>query len=155
MRGENQTKARVREDLSLCPETSTKYAVQEFHLKTVAPLALTVRRSNHPATSHPMQRNLRKFKKTRSECDKWRMGDGGGDSSVWSATSQHQFILSYGQKIYYDNIINFMEIQYPTCGGIKTPFSCYLCIRERQPVLPAPGEVIPPRRRSKLGARKK
>ncbi len=32
MRVENQTKTRVWEDSSLCPETSTKNAVQEFHL---------------------------------------------------------------------------------------------------------------------------
>ncbi len=31
---ENQTKIRVWEDSSLCPETWTKAAVQEFHLKT-------------------------------------------------------------------------------------------------------------------------
>jgi hypothetical protein len=32
MRVENQTKTRIWEYLSLCPETSTKNAVQEFHL---------------------------------------------------------------------------------------------------------------------------
>jgi hypothetical protein len=32
VRVENQTKTRVREDLSLYPETSTKNVVQEFHL---------------------------------------------------------------------------------------------------------------------------
>jgi hypothetical protein len=32
MRVEAHTKTRVREDSSLCPETSTKNAVQEFHL---------------------------------------------------------------------------------------------------------------------------
>ncbi len=31
-RVESQTKTRVREDSSLCPETSTKNGVQEFHL---------------------------------------------------------------------------------------------------------------------------
>jgi hypothetical protein len=79
------------------------------------------------------------------------MGWGGG--SVWSATSQHQFILSYGQKIYYDNIINFMEIQYPTCGGEgagnKNSIFFVIYVSERQPVLPAPGENFPPGR-SKL-----
>ncbi len=35
MRVENQTKTRVWEDMSWCPETSTKNAVQEFHLRTV------------------------------------------------------------------------------------------------------------------------
>jgi hypothetical protein len=34
MRVENQTKTGVLEDSSLCPETSTKNAVQEFHLCT-------------------------------------------------------------------------------------------------------------------------
>ncbi len=33
MRVENQTKTLVWEDSSLCPETSTKNAIQEFHLK--------------------------------------------------------------------------------------------------------------------------
>ncbi len=32
MRVENQTKTPEREDSNLCPETSTKNAVQEFHL---------------------------------------------------------------------------------------------------------------------------
>ncbi len=32
IRVENQTKSWVWEDLILCPETSTKNAVQEFHL---------------------------------------------------------------------------------------------------------------------------
>jgi hypothetical protein len=32
MRVENQTKIRVWEDSSLCPETSAKNTVQEFHL---------------------------------------------------------------------------------------------------------------------------
>jgi hypothetical protein len=32
IRAENQTKTRVKEDSSLCPETSTKNAVQGFHL---------------------------------------------------------------------------------------------------------------------------
>jgi hypothetical protein len=33
MREENQTKSGDREDSSLCPETSTENAVQEFHLR--------------------------------------------------------------------------------------------------------------------------
>jgi hypothetical protein len=39
MRAENQTKTRVREDPSSCPETLTKNVVQEFHLsiKDVCP----------------------------------------------------------------------------------------------------------------------
>ncbi len=45
MRVENQTKN--WEDSSLCPETSNKNAVQEFHLRTVATSALAVRSSNH------------------------------------------------------------------------------------------------------------
>jgi hypothetical protein len=42
MRVENQTKTRVWEESSLCPETSTKSAVQEFHLRTPAEHGLTV-----------------------------------------------------------------------------------------------------------------
>ncbi len=33
-RVENQTNTRVWEDLSLCPETSTRNVIQEFHLST-------------------------------------------------------------------------------------------------------------------------
>ncbi len=36
MRVENQTETRVWEDLILCPETSTKNAVKEFHLRWLA-----------------------------------------------------------------------------------------------------------------------
>ncbi len=42
MRVENWTKTRVWEDTSLCPETSTKKAVQEFHLRTLHSLAKVV-----------------------------------------------------------------------------------------------------------------
>jgi hypothetical protein len=35
LRVEFPTKTQVCEDLSLCPKTSTKYAVQEFHLCTI------------------------------------------------------------------------------------------------------------------------
>jgi hypothetical protein len=34
MKVENQTNTQVLEDSSFCPETSTKNAVQEFHLRT-------------------------------------------------------------------------------------------------------------------------
>jgi hypothetical protein len=39
IRVENQTKTRVWEDSSLCPETSTKNAIQEFHLRNLTLLA--------------------------------------------------------------------------------------------------------------------
>jgi hypothetical protein len=38
---ENPDKTRVREDSSLCPETSTKNAVQEFHLCTIRAILFT------------------------------------------------------------------------------------------------------------------
>ncbi len=41
MRLENQTKTRVWEDSSICSETLTKNAVQEFHLNTQPPTGLS------------------------------------------------------------------------------------------------------------------
>ncbi len=45
--GRNQIKTRVSEDSSLCPETPTKNADQEFHLRVIVTLTLVFKRSNY------------------------------------------------------------------------------------------------------------
>ncbi len=56
---ENQTKTRIWEDSSLCPEISPKKVIKEFHLWIRIDLAIL---DTYPAAIHKMDRNY-KYKK--------------------------------------------------------------------------------------------